>query len=113
MRLYSTDVKRTALEKILRPGANLTAISREMEIPRDTLYFWMRKAENGTMSANKRLARVNLREKHALVLEARSVKKEDLGRWLPEKGFHESSGDAWEREINSLLRMRTAVVRER
>lgn len=103
MRNYSTDVKRTALEKVLRPGARLMEISREMDIPRDTLYFWMRKAQNGVMSTDGKNSRKNLQEKHRIVLEARGLKEEELGRWLRENGIHESQIDAWEREIGSAL----------
>lgn len=102
MRNYSTDVKRTALEKILRPGASLKEISQEMDIPKDTLYFWMRKAQNGGMSDRKKL-RKKLGDKMALVIEARSLQNEELGRWLREKGLHESQIDAWEREISAAL----------
>jgi DNA-binding transcriptional MerR regulator len=103
MRIYSTDVKRTALEKIFRPGANLSEISREMNIPRDTLYFWMRKTQNGVMSNRGRRSRLSLKEKQALVMKARGMNNEDLGLWLRENGFHEGNIDAWQREIEAAL----------
>ena len=102
---YSTDVKRIALEKIFQPGACLTDISDEMQIPRITLYVWMRSAQNGTMRKRNRRTNMTIVEKQALVIEARKLRDEELGLWLREKGLHESSIDAWEREINSVLSM--------
>jgi len=104
MRKYSTEMKRRALEKVLRPGAELRTISREMGIPKDTLYFWMRKAQDGSMdTGSKKGSKRGLQDKHRMVLEARSMKDEDLGRWLRENGLHESQIEAWEREIASAL----------
>lgn len=118
MRNYSTDVKRTALEKIFRPGASLKEISQEMDIPKDTLYFWMRKVQNGGMSDRKKF-RKKLGDKMPLVIEARGLQDEELGRWLREKGLHESQINAWEREISAALENadsrsgREAVQRDR
>jgi len=105
MRNYSTDVKQTALEKMFRPGGpKLTALSRDMNIPKETLYGWMRKAQNvGMHSGNGQKKRWSLRDKMAAVLEAKSLRDEELGRWLREKGLHEAQINAWEREINAAL----------
>ena len=105
MRNYSAEIKQTAFGKLLKPdGPPVSVLSREMNIPKETLYTWIRKAKNGGMSQNgKRRQRMNLREKQALMLEARSLKEEDLGLWLREKGLHESQLKAWMQEINSSL----------
>lgn len=102
---YSKNVKRTALEKMLRPGgAAVSDLSREMDIPKETLYTWMRKAKNAGMNGKKsRRKRSNLLEKMAAVLEARSMADEELGRWLREKGLHDVQLKAWEREISEAL----------
>lgn len=102
MRNYSTEVKRTVIEKLLRPdGPTVPELSREMDIPKETLYTWIQKAKNGTMSqTGKRRPRFSLQEKQRLILEARSLKDEDLGHWLREKGLHESQLIAWAEEIN-------------
>lgn len=106
MRNYSTEVKRTVIEKLLRPdGPTVPELSRDMDIPKETLYTWIQKAKNGTMSkTGKRKPRFNLQEKHRLILEARSLKDEDLGRWLREKGLHESQLISWVEEIDTSLK---------
>lgn len=99
---YSTDVKRTALEKMLRSGGKkLSEISKEMDIPKDTLYFWLRKAKDGSMDRKKRTS--DLQQKQAKILEARNYRDEDLGRWLRKNGLHESQLIAWTKEIDSHL----------
>lgn len=114
MRNYSFVIKQTALEKIVRPGANLSGISLEMDIPKDTLYFWLRKAKTGSMRPNQRRTRKTLSEKMKIILEVRSLKDEELGKWLREKGFHESQIETWEREIQAALeRMDGQSNRER
>jgi len=94
-----------ALEKILRPGApNLAAMSVELNIPKETLYGWLRKAQNGSMNksrVNKNC--VNVREKMATVLTARGLHDEELGRWLREKGYHTVQLQSWEQEISAAL----------
>jgi transposase len=102
---YSTDVRRTALEKMLQPGApQLSAISRDMDIPKDTLYGWLRKAKQGKLSNDRsRKMRTGIQEKMAAILTARSLRDEELGRWLREQGFHEVQLKSWEQEINAAL----------
>ena len=64
---YSTEVKRTALEKMLRSGGKkLSEISKEMDIPKDTLYFWLRKAKDGSM--NRKQKSTSLQQKQAQIL---------------------------------------------
>lgn len=120
MRNYSAEIKRTAVGKLLKPdGPTISVLSREMNIPKETLYTWIRKAKNGTMIQNgKRRQRMNLREKQTLILETRSLKDENLGLWLREKGLHESQLKMWMQEIDSSLEYtdgrggREAVLRQ-
>ena len=102
MRNYSPEIKKTALEKVLRPGADLKEISLEMNIPKDTLYFWQRQVQNGSMSQRNK-SRKSLQEKMNIVLEAGKLKDKELGLWLREKGLTESQITAWEKEITGAL----------
>lgn len=98
---YSTDIRKTAVEKLMRPGASFAGISEEMGIPKVTLYAWRRYARNGAMKGKR--GSISLREKQALVLEARGLPEEARGRWLREKGFHEAELNSWIKEIDSFL----------
>lgn len=102
---YSTDTRRTALEKMLQPGSpHLSAISRDMDIPKDTLYGWLRKAKLGKLNNDRsRKMRTGIQEKMAAILTARSLRDEELGRWLREQGFHEVQLKSWEQEITAAL----------
>lgn len=102
---YSTEVKKTIIAKLLHPdGPSVPDLSRETNIPKETLYTWRQKAKNGGMNRNGRRRKISsLQEKQSLVLEARANKNEELGLWLREKGLHESQINTWELEINSVL----------
>lgn len=101
---HSTDVKDTALKKILGPGGrSIAAVSREMGLNTRTVYGWVRAAQNGQMSKRGKGGGPNITEKFALVLEARALSEEDLGRWLRTKGLHGDQLKLWEQEIESVL----------
>jgi transposase-like protein len=102
---YGTDVKRTALEKLMRPGGpKVSELSIELGINETTLYGWVRKARNGGMNGNEtRREKMNSREKLAAVLEAGKLGEAELGHWLREKGFQEDQLKQWTREIDTAL----------
>jgi len=102
MKTYDAEIKKAALEKMLRPGGPYPSIlSKEMGIPKDTLYYWLRQSKSGDMSKNKRHKKKgpSLKEKQILVLEAKGLTDEELGVWLRTKGLHESQLKMWEQEI--------------
>ncbi|MEX1027028.1 MAG: hypothetical protein WD049_03335 [Candidatus Paceibacterota bacterium] len=102
---YSTDVKRTVMEKLLRPdGPGVPAMSVEFGIPTGTLYNWASRARNGSMSRNRKMSgKRTLGEKMTFVLEGRGLPDEKLGLWLREKGIHEDQLKVWEQEIDTAL----------
>jgi hypothetical protein len=104
---HGTDVKRAAVEKLMRPGGpNVPRLSREMGISKTTLYEWLRFAKNGTMRKHKSARRPggwNLRAKYEAVLKAGSLGEEEFGRWLREEGRHSEEIGVWRREIESAL----------
>jgi transposase-like protein len=111
MRRYSASVKQMALEKVLRPGANLAVVNRQMENPVNIRYGWIRLSDNGAMSGKKG-SRRKLQDKLALIMEARRLADEDhFHRWLREMGHHESEIEAWEREIKSASVRRLKFLR--
>jgi len=106
MNKYSTDVKEAVLRKILGPdGRPVSAVCAEMGLNVRTVYGWIKTAQNGQMGKKSR--KPNMAEKFALVMEARGLTGEDLGRWLRTKGLYEEQLKLWEREIQSQLGKRT------
>lgn len=106
MKIYSPETRKMALEKMLRPGgSNPNSLSKEMDIPKDTLYYWLRQSKNGDMSKKKRSQKnsPSLKEKQILILEAKDLTNEKLGLWLRTKGLHEGQLKIWEQEITKSL----------
>lgn len=99
---YSTEVKRMALEKLLRPdGPKVSELSTELGINERTLYGWLWKARKGAMKSNRN--NPNAQEKLTLILEFRQLSEGERGQWLREKGRHEEDLKRWEKEITSAL----------
>lgn len=107
MKMYETEFKQNVIAKMLQPNSrSLSSISEELDIPKDTLYYWMRQAKNGKMSSKRHRGKTpNLIEKQKLVLESKGLSEDKLGLWLREKGLHESALKAWEQEIVKFLEL--------
>jgi len=100
---YSTDVKDTALKKILGPGGrSVTTVCAERGLNVRTVYGWIRAAQNGQMG-KKSGSKPNNAEKFSLVLEMKGLSEEQLGHWLREKGYHVDQLKRWEQEIRTSL----------
>ena len=104
---YSTNVKRTALEKILGPSKMpVSEVSKQMGINKRTLYGWIIRARNGDMNGKKRRSnkhQIQIQEKYKTVLEYKKLSEEDIGKWLREKGYREDQIKLWEKEIEVAL----------
>jgi transposase-like protein len=104
---YSTNIKRTAVEKILGPSRiPVSEVSEEMGINKRTLYGWLKKSRNGDMNVNKRRSnnhKIRFQEKYRAVLEYKRLSEENLGKWLREKGYREDQIKLWEKEIETAL----------
>lgn len=99
---YGTDIKRMALEKLLRPdGPKVAELSKELGINERTLYGWLWKARKGDMKSNRKAP--SAPEKLALVLEFRALPESERGAWLRAQGRHEEDLKRWEKELASAL----------
>lgn len=104
---YSSNIKSTALEKILGPSRmTVPEVSEEMGINKNTLYGWVRNSNNGEMSKKRRRSRsskMDFQEKYRVILEFRALPEKDKGIWLREKGYKEEQLRLWEKEIDTAL----------
>lgn len=103
---YDTHIKQSALKKLLDPdGPSVTELSKELKIPRGTLYGWMQRSLNGSMGKPTRKSpqKWSLQEKHKKLLEAKALDEESLGVWFRENGLRQGDIDRFAREIDEAL----------
>ena len=64
-----------------------------------------KKLKKGTLSSQETVggAGRSHREKLSLIIEAKSISKNDLGKWLREKGLHTEHITQYEQEIRDLI----------
>ncbi len=113
---YSRRMKESVLRKVLPPeNRSVSEVAIEMGISEQTIYSWKRQAENGTLpmeGTGSPRETVQL-ERYNLLLESKSLREEDLGAWLREKGLHSEHLTLWQQEIQDTLGNKdTALIEE-
>ncbi len=86
-------------------GISAKALSREVDIPQPTLSRWLKNGSHGGMS-NARDPKRGVRpasEKLRIVVEAGSLKDEDLGELLRREGIHETELNEWRQAMMANL----------
>jgi len=110
---YSEGFKERMIQKMLDPAPmSACGLSRETGVPQGTLSRWLRQArkvgimsENGEYpaknggSAARRPQDWSAEEKLEAVLEASSLRDEDLGAFLRRKGLHGADLRAWRKTV--------------
>jgi transposase-like protein len=109
-------MKESVLRKVLPPeNRSVSEVAIEMGISEQTIYSWKRQAENGTLpmeGTGSPRETVQL-ERYNLLLESKSLREEDLGAWLREKGLHSEHLTLWQQEIQDTLGNKdTALIEE-
>lgn len=106
MARYSEDFQKSIVKKILIPHSpGIAQISEETGISLPTLYNWIRKLR-GDVEMNMEGTNPEDRsilEKQELLLEASSIRPEELGAWLRAHGIHEEQLKLWRDEIREIL----------
>lgn len=105
--MYSIGFRNNVIKKILPPlNMSVSAVSKEMGIADQTIRNWLQKAKTGTLSTTSgelsTLQRNSL-EKLNLLLKSRSLKDEELGKWLRENGIHSETLKLWEQEVKEMM----------
>jgi len=111
---YSQRIKESVLCKILPPeNRGVVDVSREMGIPRETIYNWKRKAEAGILFKDDFGSPLSLGqlERYNLLQEYKVLAQEDIGEWLREKGLHSDHLKLWEQEIKNILSDKTNKIK--
>lgn len=103
---YSLGFKETQIKKVLAPNSrSVLSVAKEAGISYQTLRNWLEQAKNGTLEKQDTVGGANrtAREKLNLVIESKSISKEDHGRWLRERGLHSEHIPLYEQELRDLV----------
>lgn len=104
--LYSTEFKKSAVEKLLNRGSRpIAAIVEELAVPSPTLYRWkLDFAKTGVMKTSSRPQDRSSAEKLKAVNEYEATALEERGALLRRLGVHEEHVKAWSAQVHSALR---------
>ena len=109
---YPDVFKSAMIQKMTRPGAiSATALSKQVDVPQSTLSKWLRMAGVGSsynypnnakdytnMTKTNPSRRPNdwgAEDKLKVVMKAASLDDEQLGKFLREKGLHQTHLEQW------------------
>ncbi len=99
---YSTNFKETMLQKVFADKTNsVKAIAKQQGMPYETLSTWVRKAKESSMTdtPSKFSSRLSLEQKFQLILEAQSLRGEEFGKFLREKGLFSHQLEQWKKDL--------------
>lgn len=116
MSKYSTGFRNSILRKVLPPESrSIAQVSREEGVSYQTIRNWLDKAKDGTLdeaagelSPESR----NISEKMSLILESRSIPKDEIGSWLRKNGLHSEHLPLWEQELRDSMTDREKATQE-
>lgn len=103
---YSIGFKESQIKKVLPPSnKTIKVVAKEAGISDQTLRNWITKAKEGTLKKGDTVSSAtrSAREKLNLVIEAKTISEEDMGRWLREKGMHTEHITLYEQELRDMV----------
>lgn len=104
---YSSGFRNGILKKILPPSnQSISSVCKETGIADQTIRNWLQKGKVGSIdlaSGEVSTLQRNSLEKFNLLLKSRSLKEDDLGKWLRENGIHTETLKLWEQEVKEMM----------
>ncbi|NBC25235.1 MAG: helix-turn-helix domain-containing protein [Bacteroidetes bacterium] len=103
---YGRAIKESVLKRVLPPSAeSIRSVSIDVGIAQQTIRNWMAKSDQGILGDDVQLGprQLGASEKFALILEAASLKEEDRGTWIREKGLHSEHLQLWQQELRETM----------
>jgi transposase len=104
---YSSGFRNNVLKKVLPPSnISIYSVSKETGVADQTIRNWIQKVKDGSLnSSSGELSTLhrNSSEKLNLLLKSRSLKDEELGKWLRENGIHSETLKLWEQEVREMM----------
>ncbi|MBF9019042.1 MULTISPECIES: transposase [unclassified Oceanispirochaeta] len=116
MSKYSTGFRNSILRKVLPPESRpIAQVCREEGISNQTIRNWVAKAKDGTLDAaagELSPDRRSISEKMSLLLESRSISKNEIGNWLRKNGLHSEHLSLWEQELRQSMTEKEKTIQE-
>lgn len=113
---YSTGMKQAILKRVIPPAnESVAAVSRETGVAPQTIYYWKKKASEGTLDTEGSEVKPSQRgagEKLSLLLESRGVSSDQFGEWLRSHGLHSEHLPLWEQELRDTVSDKDKEKRE-
>ncbi len=99
---YANEEKQQILERLQAPkNESVSALSEELDIPRSTLYSWIRKArKQGRVIPNNRSkpnSKWNKNDKVKIVMETYAMNEEELNSYCREHGLYKDTIKQWQK----------------
>jgi transposase-like protein len=115
MRTYSDELKASLVERmLLSKNASVPALSREMGIPRDTVYGWRRQAQRerglAILPAGA-TERWGTTEKFAMVVETAMLNETEIGEYCRKRGLYPEQLGAWRTSCEQANADKTVIQR--
>ncbi len=103
---HSLAFKESQVKKFLPPSSkSIKDISKEAGVSDVTLRNWINKSKEGTLQKGNNVSGNGRppREKLNLIIESRTIPKDEFGNWLREKGLHSEHITLYEQEIRDMV----------
>lgn len=104
---YSKGFKISILKKIIPPNEkSVREVAKETGVSEKTIYMWLKKLGDGKINNDDSELRPtdrNPKEKFRVLIEGRSQKPEDIGKWLRENGLHSEHLNQFEQELRDMV----------
>ena len=93
---YTKEFKESILKRIDGPSdETITYIAGELDIPRTTIYQWIKKRNASIPLKNKSTSKWSSEEKFQVVLETSTLNEAELAEYCRKKGIYVSEVKAW------------------
>ena len=95
-KVYSKKLKESVFKRLAPPNAEkVSALAKELKIPRNTLYTWRAKALNESSATSKKASKWSSKDKFQAVLETASLSELETSKYCREKGIHLEELNSW------------------
>lgn len=101
---YSLEFKENVVKKVLT-GSKVVDVATEAGTSRWRVYQWVKEQRNGGIVADSSNGPrgLLLTHKQALLLESKTIAKDEIGEWLRTKGLCSDHLEKWQKEITDAM----------
>jgi len=101
-KVYSKKLKESVFKRLTPPNAEkVSDLAKELNISRNTLYAWRRKALNKNSATSKKASKWSSKDKFQAVLETASLSELETSKYCREKGIHLTELKKWAKQCQN------------